>query len=112
MLVEIPSVSADPAHKGQLLRCAEAASALLNAYGAEARVLPTEGAPLVTGFFKSDPSHPTITVYNHLDVQPANEPEWRTDPFKLLIENDVYRGRGTTDDKGPALTALLGAVAA
>src|SRR6185503_19308130 len=55
---------------------------------------------------------PTVTIYNHLDVQPANEPEWKTDPFKFAVENGRYRGRGTTDDKGPALSALYGAVAA
>lgn len=112
MLVEIPSISADPGKRGQLVRCAEAAAAILGSYGARAEVLPTEGAPLVTGLFATDPSHPTITVYNHLDVQPANEPEWRTDPFRFTVEGDTYRGRGTTDDKGPALSALFGAIAA
>ena len=50
-----------------------------------------------------------MTVYNHLDVQPANEPEWKSDPFRMLNENGTYTGRGTTDDKGPALTALMAA---
>lgn len=111
-LVEIPSISADPARAPDLQRTAEAAAEILESYGARAEILPTPGAPLVVGSFGEAPGRPTVTVYNHLDVQPANEPEWRSDPFRLLVEDGVYRGRGTTDDKGPALTALLGAAAA
>jgi acetylornithine deacetylase/succinyl-diaminopimelate desuccinylase-like protein len=50
-----------------------------------------------------------VTVYNHLDVQPAQEPEWRHSPFAFHNEGGMYRGRGATDDKGPALTAMLAA---
>ena len=48
-----------------------------------------------------------MLVYNHLDVQPADEPEWKGEPFRMRIEGERYLGRGTTDDKGPALTCLL-----
>ena len=51
-------------------------------------------------------------MYNHLDVQPADGDDWRTDPFQLTTHGDRYIGRGATDDKGPALTALFGALAA
>ena len=57
---------------------------------------------------------PTVTVYNHIDVQPASketEP-WDTEPFVFTKKGDTYYGRGTTDDKGPALSALFGARAA
>lgn len=111
-LVEIPSISADPARAADVARAAQAAAEILESRGARAEILDTPGAPLVVGSFGEAPGRPTITVYNHLDVQPANEPEWRTDPFVLQIEDGIYRGRGTTDDKGPALTALLGAQAA
>src|SRR4029453_3153661 len=56
----------------------------------------------------------TVTVYNHMDVQPASketEP-WDTEPFVFTQKGDTYFGRGTTDDKGPALSALFGARAA
>jgi acetylornithine deacetylase/succinyl-diaminopimelate desuccinylase-like protein len=56
-----------------------------------------------------DPAWPTVTIYNHLDVQPADGPEWRTDPFRFTRRGDRYFARGTTDDKGPALAALWGA---
>jgi acetylornithine deacetylase/succinyl-diaminopimelate desuccinylase-like protein len=111
-LVEIPSISSDPDHKEDIRRCAEAAADLLRRYGAEAQILETEGNPLVLGCFDLDPALPTLTVYNHMDVQPANEPEWTTEPFAMVTEGDVYKGRGTTDDKGPALAALFGALAA
>lgn len=111
-LVEIPTVSADPAHAGDVRRGAETAAALLRQVGAEAELIETGGHPLVYGRFPGDPSWPTVTVYNHLDVQPADGDAWTQPPFTLTIQGDRYGGRGATDDKGPALTALLGAVAA
>src|SRR3989442_6298197 len=75
--------------------------------GAEARIVETGGYPVVSGGWTTGSRHPTVTVYNHLDVQPAQEPEWRQPPFAFRKRNGVYYGRGATDDKGPALTALL-----
>lgn len=111
-LVEIPSVSSDPERRGDLRRCAEAAVDLFRRHGGEARILETEGNPLVLGTLGGDPGDPVVTVYNHLDVQPANEPEWTSSPFRMEAAEGVYRGRGTTDDKGPALAAFFGALAA
>ncbi len=107
--VEVPTISASPDHRSQIDSCAQAAAAYLTQLGAQAEVVLTPGCPVVWGRFETDPSHPTVTVYNHLDVQPADEPEWRSDPFRMRIESDTYIGRGTTDDKGPALTALMSA---
>jgi acetylornithine deacetylase/succinyl-diaminopimelate desuccinylase-like protein len=111
-LVEIPSISSAPDRQRDMRRCAEAAQSILEAAGARAEILDTPGQPLVHGWFEAGSGAPTVTVYNHLDVQPANEPEWRTEPFKFTLEGARYRGRGTTDDKGPALSALYGAMAA
>jgi acetylornithine deacetylase/succinyl-diaminopimelate desuccinylase-like protein len=113
-LVEIPTVSADPARQGDIRRCVEAAVATIKEHGGEAEVMETEGNPIVHGRFKARAGAPTVTVYNHLDVQPASketEP-WRTEPFVFTKEGDRYYGRGTTDDKGPAMTALWGIKAA
>jgi acetylornithine deacetylase/succinyl-diaminopimelate desuccinylase-like protein len=110
--VEVASVSMDPARKGDVARMAELGAGTLARFGAEVRVLETAGNPLVHGRFEAGPDLPRVTVYNHLDVQPADEPEWKGDPFRLAAEDGVYRGRGTTDDKGPALAALFGARAA
>lgn len=109
-LVEIPSVSAAPEHRGDLDRAAVRAAEILTELGGQAEILETPGAPLVVGGFLLDPGLPTVTLYNHLDVQPAGEPEWRSEPFRFTRDGqDIYRGRGTTDDKGPALTAAWGA---
>jgi acetylornithine deacetylase/succinyl-diaminopimelate desuccinylase-like protein len=111
-LVDIPSVSVDPAHASDVRRCAEAALECLNEVGAAGRLLETGGHPLVYARLADEPGWPTVTVYNHLDVQPADGDDWRTRPFHLTQQDDRYYGRGATDDKGPALTALLGALAA
>lgn len=113
-LVEIPSVSADPEHAKDIRRCAEAAAGLIREHGGEADILETDGNPIVHGRFATDPADPTLTIYNHLDVQPASretEP-WNTEPFTFTRQGDRYFGRGTTDDKGPALSALWGIRAA
>ena len=113
-IVEIPSVSVDPHHKPDVRQAAELAVSMLESAGASAKIYETKGHPIVHGRFDRGPSYPTVTVYNHLDVQPASketEP-WRSEPFEFTKDGDTYLGRGTTDDKGPALTALLGARAA
>jgi len=110
-LVEIPSISADPTKAQDIQRCAQAAKSLFERYGGHAEILDTPGNPLIHGWFSQD-FDKTITVYNHMDVQPANEPEWTAEPFEFTIQGDTYRGRGSTDDKGPALSAFFGAVAA
>jgi acetylornithine deacetylase/succinyl-diaminopimelate desuccinylase-like protein len=108
-LVEIPSVSMDPSRRAEVERVAQQGCALLRELGAQAECIETAGLPLVLGRLVQDPKYPTVTIYNHLDVQPAEADEWRTPPFKLVRDGDRWRGRGTTDDKGPALAALFGA---
>ncbi len=109
-LVNIPSVSSDPAHAEDVTRCAELGAELLREMGAKAEVLPTDGYPVVLGEMMADPRYPTLAIYNHLDVQPAEASEWtRRSPFTWRRLGDRYEGRGTTDDKGPALTALFAA---
>jgi acetylornithine deacetylase/succinyl-diaminopimelate desuccinylase-like protein len=108
-IVEVPSVSMDPERAPDMRRAATLAVQLLKDLGAEAQVIDTAGHPIVTGAFTVGTDCPTVTVYNHLDVQPAQEPEWRQSPFAFKNEEGIYRGRGATDDKGPALSALLGA---
>ncbi|MCI0601392.1 M20/M25/M40 family metallo-hydrolase [bacterium] len=108
-LVEIPTVSMDPGRKGDMRRGANLAAEYLRAFGAEATVHETSGNPVVVGRFQVPGARQTLTVYNHMDVQPAQEPEWVREPFVFVKQDGRYLGRGTTDDKGPGLTALLGA---
>jgi len=108
-IVEIPTVSVEPERKPDVRRGAEYAVSLLESSGAKARIYETKGHPIVFGRFQRRPNLPTVTVYNHLDVQPAEGPDWKTPPFTFVKKDGRYFGRGTTDDKGPAITALFGA---
>jgi acetylornithine deacetylase/succinyl-diaminopimelate desuccinylase-like protein len=106
-MVETPSISSDPACRSDILRCGELAAQYLRDLGARAESVPTPGNPVVFGSLVNDPKYPTVTIYNHLDVQPADPSEWNKAPFTFHKVGDRYEGRGTTDDKGPALTAML-----
>jgi acetylornithine deacetylase/succinyl-diaminopimelate desuccinylase-like protein len=108
-MVEIPSISMDPDHAVDTRRMASVAADFLKDMGGEVELVETQGHPVVTGGWTVGRHYPTVIVYNHLDVQPAQEPEWRHPPFAFRNEDGVYRGRGATDDKGPALAALLAA---
>ena len=113
--VETPTVSVDPNHLDDIKKGVELTVETLERFGGKAEVYRADrGNPVVHGVFGSDSGRPTVTVYNHIDVQPASketEP-WETEPFVFTKKGDTYFGRGTTDDKGPALTALFGARAA
>ncbi|MBL8151774.1 MAG: M20/M25/M40 family metallo-hydrolase [Blastocatellia bacterium] len=105
--VEIPTVSMQSEHAEDIERGADLAVEYLKAAGIEdAEKAKTEGYPCVVGHLIRDKSYKTVTIYNHLDVQPADRQEWNREPFKFYKDGDRYEGRGTTDDKGPALTAL------
>ncbi len=112
-LVEIPSVSGGD-HAADCRRCAEAAAALIRSLGGEAHLVETGGHPALHGRIRSGSRAPKVVIYNHLDVQPAGAEGWTSDdPFRMEIEaGGRYLGRGVTDDKGPALAALYGAVLA
>ena len=113
--VETPTISVDPNHLDDIRKGVELTVETLERFGGKAEVYRAErGNPVVHGVFGNDSNRPTVTVYNHIDVQPASkdtEP-WDTEPFVFTRKGDTYFGRGTTDDKGPALTALFGARAA
>lgn len=104
-LVRIPSVSAQPEHRADIDSCAARWCELLLAAGAdEARVMPSEGNPLVYAEKRVDPSRPTVLVYAHYDVMPPEPLDlWRTPPFELTVADGRVWGRGTDDDKGQAL---------
>lgn len=113
--VETPTVSVDPAHKEDIRKGVDLTVNTIRHFGGQAEVYQAaKGNPTVHGVFDTDRGLPTVTVYNHMDVQPASketEP-WETEPFVMTRKGDSYFGRGTTDDKGPALAALYGARAA
>ncbi|UVT16401.1 MAG: M20/M25/M40 family metallo-hydrolase [Nitrospira sp.] len=108
-MVKVPSISMDSSRTGDMRRMADLAAQYLVGIGAKVQVVETGGYPLISGGWTTGAKHPTVTIYNHLDVQPAQEPEWKQAPFEFRNEHGMYHGRGATDDKGPALTALFGA---
>ena len=101
-LLRIPSVSAKTEHKPDMIKCAEAVKQSLLAAGADkAEIYPTDGHPIVYGEKIIDPSKPTVLVYGHYDVQPAEPLElWNSGPFDPVIKDGKIFARGSCDDKG------------
>jgi acetylornithine deacetylase/succinyl-diaminopimelate desuccinylase-like protein len=107
-LLRIPSVSADPAYNNDVAECADLVAEHLRQAGADnVEVCQTEGHPIVYGEKIFDPSKPTVLVYGHYDVQPADPFElWHTPPFEPTIRKTEIHpdgaifARGSCDDKG------------
>jgi acetylornithine deacetylase/succinyl-diaminopimelate desuccinylase-like protein len=101
-LLRIPSISADSTHQKDMLVCAQAVrKSLLDAGVSKADIYPTNGHPVVYGEKIVDVSKPTVLVYGHYDVQPADPLElWHTAPFEPTIKNGMIFARGSADDKG------------
>lgn len=114
-LIRIPSVSADSKFKGDVRRAAEFVRDRLNDACLDGvEVIDTPGHPIVFGEKIIDPAKPTVLVYGHYDVQPADPYElWDTPPFEPTIRNERIYARGACDDKGQfymhikALEAML-----
>lgn len=114
-LLRIPSVSADSKFAGDVRKAAEfVKTKLLDAGADAARLYDTDGHPIVYGEKNIDPALPTILVYGHYDVQPADPYElWDSPPFEPVIKNEKIYARGAADDKGQmymhvkALEAML-----
>jgi len=101
-LLRIPSISARTEHQQDMLSCAEAVKkSLLEAGADKAEVISTAGHPIVYGEKIIDPSLPTVLVYGHYDVQPADPLElWHSGPFEPVIKDGKIFARGARDDKG------------
>jgi acetylornithine deacetylase/succinyl-diaminopimelate desuccinylase-like protein len=101
-LLRIPSVSAKSEHKPDMIKCAEAVKASLLAAGADTvTIYETEGHPIVYGEKMVDPTKPTVLVYGHYDVQPAEPLElWNSPAFEPTIIDGKIFARGSCDDKG------------
>ena len=101
-LLRIPSISAQSAHKEDMVRCAEWLAVALAKAGADlAEVMPTEGNPVVYAEKMIDPAAKTVLVYGHYDVMPVDPiEEWHTDPFEPVIKDGRIWARGANDDKG------------
>jgi len=111
-LVEIPSVSTDPAYAGDCAKAAEWLAAELRSIGCEASVRPTNGHPMIVGQAKAGrPDVPRVLFYGHYDVQPPDPLDlWETPPFQpRIVEAETGKrivGRGVADDKGQLMTFI------
>ena len=101
-LLRIPSVSAKTEHKKDMITCAESVKhSLLEAGADKAMIIETDGHPIVYGEKMTDPTMPTVLVYGHYDVQPADPLElWHSGPFDPTIKDGKIFARGACDDKG------------
>lgn len=101
-LLRIPSVSADPAYKNDVFKTADAVADSLKKAGADnVEICQTAGYPIVYADKIIDPTKPTILVYGHYDVQPADPLDlWHSKPFDPVVKNDKIYARGACDDKG------------
>lgn len=101
-LLRIPSVSADPKFKGDVLNAAEFLVEKLKVAGMNnVELMGTDGNPIVYGEKIIDSKLPTVLVYGHYDVQPADPYElWTSPPFEPEIRDEKIWARGACDDKG------------
>lgn len=113
--IRIPSVSASPERRKDVVRMCDWMCKKLTSLGASVHLqeigkqkLPDgkeiDLPPLVIGHLGNDPKKKTVLVYGHLDVQPAEKSDgWDTEPFELVEKDGKLYGRGATDDKGPVI---------
>ncbi len=101
-LIRIPSVSTQSEHKNDMLKTAERYKEFLLSAGADhAEVMPTGGNPVVYAEKILDASKPTVLIYAHFDVMPADPLElWKSPPFEPEVRDGKIYARGADDDKG------------
>ncbi len=101
--LRIPSISTLPEHNPDTAAAAEwLARALADAGLENTRTIATAGHPLVyADWLRAGPEAPTVLIYGHYDVQPADPLAlWQTPPFEPTIRDDFLYARGAADDKG------------
>jgi len=112
-LLRIPSLSADPTYRQDVLRAADWVCAFVRDAGGTCDVIDWHGQPLVIGEIpaSADPDEaPTVLCYGHFDVQPPDPLDlWESDPFEPEIRGEYLYGRGTVDDKGQLYILLAAA---
>lgn len=107
-MIRIPSISTQPSHKPDILKCAELEAKKFKAIGLEnVRLIETKGNPLVYGDWCQAPAKPTLLIYGHYDVQPPDPlDQWTSPPFEPTVRNGNLYGRGTSDNKGQHFSHL------
>lgn len=112
--IRIPSVSASDAHVADVVRAGDWVVARMQAAGIEnVRMMPTAGHPVVYGeWLHAGAGKPTVLIYGHFDVQPAEPFDlWDTPPFSAELRDGKIFGRGASDDKGGMFIPIVAAEA-
>ncbi len=112
--IRIPSVSTLPERAADVRRAAEWLAANLSQAGFErVEVVPTSGHPIVYAeWMGAGPSAPTVLVYGHYDVQPADMADcWDSNPFEPILRDGFIYARGASDDKGQVFAQVKAAEA-
>ena len=109
-LIRIPSISAKHENKPDMLTCAQRWTEVLLSSGADkAEVMPTKGNPVVYAEKMVSSNAPTVLVYAHYDVMPAEPLElWKSEPFEPVIRDGRIWARGADDDKGQGMIQVKG----
>ena len=107
-VLKIPSISTDDEYKNEVLQAADWMANHLKRIGIEnVEIMPTAGHPVVYGDYLKKPGAPTVLVYGHYDVQPADPLElWDTGPFEPRVDGELLYGRGSSDMKGQVLATF------
>src|SRR5574344_1657179 len=109
-LLRIPSISAIKEHHGDMIACANRWTELLKSSGVDhAEVISTAGNPVVYAEKIVDVRLPTVLIYGHYDVMPAEPLElWNTKPFEPVVKDGKIWARGADDDKGQTMMQVKG----
>ena len=107
-ILSIPSVSTDPLHSTDIRHAAEWSAAQLRGLGMQkVQIFPTAKHPIVYGAWLGASGAPTVLIYGHYDVQPADPLDlWKTGPFDPVVRGEDIYARGTSDMKGQVLVIL------
>jgi len=108
-LLRFPSVSADSKYAGDIDKCADWLVDHLNGIGLTAKKMDTGGHPVVYAEWLGAEGKPTVLIYGHYDVQPADPLElWDSPPFEPVVKNGTLFARGSSDNKGQFYAHIKG----
>src|ERR1700761_8473907 len=111
--LRIPSISADPAHAGDVITAGNWVRDLIRGAGGDAELVDQNGQPLAIGELRASTGAehaPTVPCYGHSDVQPPDPLDlWDSPPFEPEIRGEYLYGRGVADDKGQLYLLLSAA---
>ncbi len=112
-LIAIPSISTDPGRAQDVGKAAGWVRRRMQQAGLEATIEQTPGHPIVVGRHRAGADAPTLLVYAHYDVQPADPlGQWSSPPFELTRDGDRFVARGAADDKAQVVLQIAAAEAA